>query len=104
LENPPQAWKRIAHQTGCKQLFEAAGLSNVRVEIINEGYYLDSADDWWSIVWNAGFRRYVTQLSRQEQERFKQEHLSEIEALRKKEGIWLDVGVLYTIGTKLKKN
>jgi hypothetical protein len=76
---------------------------NVRVETRNVGYYLKSAHDWWSIVWNAGLRRMVTQLSQQDQERFTREHLQEIEELRTKEGIWLDVGVLYTIGTKPAK-
>jgi hypothetical protein len=64
------------------------------------GYYLESADEWWDIVWNAGFRRLVAQLSPQDRERFKQEHLLEIGALRTDKGIWLDVGVLYTAGTK----
>ncbi len=100
VRNPPQTWRRIAHETGCKVLFKKAGLIDVRIETRNVGYYLDSADDWWSIVWNAGFRRMVTQLSQQDQERFRHEHLQEIEALRTKGGVWLDVGVLYTIGMK----
>ena len=100
VQNPPQAWKRIAHAEGCKQLFESAGLTNIQVETRDVGYYLHSAEEWWSIVWNAGFRRYVTQLSQQDQERFKAEHLQEIDALRTKDGIRLDIGVLYTIGTK----
>ncbi len=100
VRNQPQTWRRIAHETGCRALFEKAGLSDVRVEIRNVGYYLDGADDWWSIVWNAGLRRMVTQLSQQDQKRFTREHLQEIEALRTREGIWLDVGVLYTMGTK----
>jgi len=100
VQNPPQAWKRIAHEAGCRQLFETAGLADIRIEQKNVGYYLDSQDEWWDIVWNAGFRRLVAQLSQNDQERFKQEHLEEVGALRTNEGIWLDVGVLYTIGTK----
>ena len=98
--NPPQAWKRIAHEDGCRRLFETAGLTNIRVETRNVGYYLESPDDWWSIVWNAGLRRFVTQLSLPDQERFKQEHLLEIGSLATEKGIWLDVGVLYTMGSK----
>jgi len=100
VQNPPQAWKRIAHEAGCRQLFETAGLADIRIEQKNVGYYLGSQDEWWDIVWNAGFRRLVAQLSQNDQERFKQEHLEEVGALRTNEGIWLDVGVLYTIGTK----
>jgi ubiquinone/menaquinone biosynthesis C-methylase UbiE len=101
VQIPPQAWKRIASEPGCRQFFEKAGLTNIRVEQKNVGYYLESVDEWWDIVWNAGYRRLVARLSAQEQERFKQEHLMEIAALRTDKGIWLDVGVLYTVGTKV---
>lgn len=60
----------------------------------------DDAQGWWDLVRNAGFRRLIGQLPLNDRERFKREHLKEIEALRTKDGIWLDVGVLYTVGTK----
>lgn len=100
VQDPPVAWKRVASADGCRHLFESAGLRNIRVEQRNVGYYLKNAEEWWNIVWNAGFRRYVTQLSPTNQEQFKREHLQEVELLGNKDGIWLDVGVLYTIGTK----
>ena len=100
VPSPPQTWRRIAHEQGCRELFQKAGLTDVHVETRNVGYVLDSAEDWWSIVWNAGLRRMVSRLSPEDQERFKREHLREIEAQRTENGIWLDVGVLYTIGTK----
>ena len=92
VQMPPQTWKRIANETGCRQLFEKAGLTNIRVEQKNVGYYLERADEWWDIVWNAGFRRMVARLSPPDQERFKKEHLEEIGALRTDKGIWLDAG------------
>ena len=100
VQMPPQTWKRIANEAGCRQLFEKAGLMDVRIDQKNVGYYLDSAEQWWDVVWNGGFRRLVAQLSANDREQFKQEHLAEIAALRTDKGIWLDVGVLYTIGTK----
>jgi ubiquinone/menaquinone biosynthesis C-methylase UbiE len=99
VQIPPQAWKRIAHEEGCRQLFAAARLSDVRVETRNVGYNLRSADEWWDIVWNAGFRGMMAQLPAEKQERFKREHLEDVDALRTADGIWLDVGVLYTSGT-----
>ena len=62
----------------------------------NVGYHLADAEEWWDIVWNAGYRRMVSPLSTTEQARFKEEHLREIEALRTDQGIRLDVGVLFT--------
>ena len=97
---PPQTWKRIATEEGCHQLFANVDLKYVQVESKNLGYYLDSDAQWWDIVWNAGFRRMVGQLSPKEQERFKHEHLREVNALRTAKGIWLDVSILFTVGTK----
>ena len=100
VQKPPQTWRRIATEAGCRELFEKAGLTDVRVEEKNVGYFLDRAEEWWDVIWNAGFRRLVNQLSSENREAFRREHLQEIDALRTKDGIWLDVGVLYTIGTK----
>jgi len=100
VQNHPQSWRRIAHEAGCRELFEKAGILDIHVESSNVGYYLEKADDWWNIVWNAGLRRMVTQLSLDDQKRFKKEHLQEIDALKTSDGIWLDVGVLYTTGAK----
>lgn len=102
VQMPPQTWKRIACETGCRQLFEHAGLTDITVARKNVGYYLDSAEEWWYVVWNGGFRRMVSQLSAKDRELFKREHLEEVETLRTRDGIWLDVGVLFTCGTKKK--
>jgi ubiquinone/menaquinone biosynthesis C-methylase UbiE len=104
VQVPPPTWKRIAHEQGCRELFEKAGLVNITVDRKNVGYYVDSADEWWDVVWNAGFRRMVGQLSPSNQEQFKREHLQEVEAQRTSDGILLDVGVLYTIGTKPERS
>jgi ubiquinone/menaquinone biosynthesis C-methylase UbiE len=100
VQIPPHTWKRIATESGCRELFAKAGLGNVRVEQNNAGYYLESAEEWWDVIWNAGLRRLVQQLKKEDAERFRQDHLQEVAALRTKDGIWLDVGVLYTIGVK----
>jgi ubiquinone/menaquinone biosynthesis C-methylase UbiE len=100
VKMPPQTWKRIASEKGCIELFRKAGLRDIRVVPENVGYFLDNAGAWWDVVWNAGFRRMVSQLSPADQERFRQEHLEEVAALATNEGIWLDVGVLFTIGRR----
>jgi hypothetical protein len=63
-------------------------------------YSLPDAEAWWAVIWNAGFRRMVCQLSPSDQERFRREHFREVAALATSEGIWLDVGVLFTVGRK----
>lgn len=100
VEPPPATWKRIATEAGCRELFGKAGMGDVRVELRNVGYFLDNADGWWEVVWNAGFRRLISPLPPEDQERFKREHLHEVAALATHDGIWLDVGVVFAIGTK----
>jgi ubiquinone/menaquinone biosynthesis C-methylase UbiE len=98
VQTPPQIWLRIAHPEACRALFEGAGLRDVQVENRDLGYFLASADEWWDVIWNAGFRRMIGRLPPAQQASFKQEHLAEIEALRTKDGIRMDVPVLFTSG------
>jgi ubiquinone/menaquinone biosynthesis C-methylase UbiE len=100
VQKPPHTWKRIAREASCNELFMRTGLRDIKVVQKNVGYFLESEEDWWSVIWNAGLRSLVTQLSRSDQERFRREHIQEVAALSTREGIWLDVGVLFTIGTK----
>ena len=95
---PPQTWLHIAHEDGCRRLFESAGLGDVQVERKSLGYFLASPEEWWDVIWNAGYRRMVGRLSREDQARFKQDHLAELASLRTQDGIWMDVGVLITRG------
>ncbi|OQX18366.1 MAG: methyltransferase type 11 [Desulfobulbaceae bacterium A2] len=101
VQLPPQHWKRIAHESGCRELFARAGLRDVRVELKNVGYFLTDEYQWWDIIWNAGYRRLVSRLAPAELARFQQEHLAEVAALATGDGIWLDVGVLFTVGSRL---
>ena len=95
---PPQTWERIASEAGCRELFAHAGLRDVRTESRNMGYWLADENEWWDVIWNAGFRRMVSQLAPADLERFRQEHLRDVAALLAPEGLWLDIGVLFTLG------
>jgi ubiquinone/menaquinone biosynthesis C-methylase UbiE len=97
---PPQTWERIATQAGCRELFEKAGLRDIRVEPKNMGYALANENEWWNVVWNAGFRRMLSQLPPADLPRFREEHLREVAALATPKGIWLDIGVIFTTGVK----
>lgn len=100
VQIPPQTWKRIATEAGCRELFETADIRDIRVEEKNMGFYLADANKWWDLVWNAGFRGMLKQLEPDVLERFRQEHLQEVAELTTGDGIWLDIGLLYTTGTK----
>jgi ubiquinone/menaquinone biosynthesis C-methylase UbiE len=100
VERPPLRWKRIAREEACDALFRAAGFTDVRVERKDLGYYLEDADAWWEVIRNGGFRGLIDQLPQGEMERFRREHLEEIDRLRTGAGIRLNVEILYTIGIK----
>ena len=63
------------------------------------GYWLADENEWWNVVWNAGFRRLLSQLPAGDLPRFREEHLREVAALKTRDGLRLDVGVRFTTGT-----
>jgi ubiquinone/menaquinone biosynthesis C-methylase UbiE len=100
IEIPSLAWKRIATKEQCTTIFNEAGLHDISCHQIDSGYFFRNADDWWYMIWNAGFRGLVAQLSDDDLIKFKQEHLAEVNQLATDEGIWLQLDILYTIGSK----
>lgn len=97
---PPQPWERIATEAGFRALCASAGLRDVRIEARNVGYHLADENEWWRVVWNAGFRRLVGQLPPADLEAFRQEHLRKVAALKTRAGLWLDIGVFFAQGVK----
>jgi ubiquinone/menaquinone biosynthesis C-methylase UbiE len=104
VERPSLRWKLIATEPKCRQLLDDAGMGEIRVTRKDLGYYLKGPEEWWDVVWNAGFRSQVSQLSPEDLERFRDEHMAEVETLRTVEGIRLNVNVIYASGvTPVKK-
>jgi ubiquinone/menaquinone biosynthesis C-methylase UbiE len=98
IDVPSMAWKKVATKEHCVSLFKESGFKKIKSEQKQLGYYLRDPSDWWYVVWNGGFRGLVSQLSPGDLHRFKDEHLAEVGLLKSDEGIWLEMGVLYTIG------
>jgi len=100
VEPPPVSWKRIGQKNHHSELHETANLTDIHVYIEDIGYYLNDAEAWWEILWNAGYRGLLNQLSENDLQRFRAEHLVEIQTTASDEGIWLDVKVIYSVGVK----
>lgn len=100
IEVPNLAWKRVATTDQCIALFNSAGLKHVTCHQHDHGYYFRDATDWWYLIWNAGFRGLVSQLSEEDLIKFKQEHLAEVDKLATDNGIWLELNILFTVGKK----
>jgi len=100
IERPSISWKRVSTKEKLGDLFASANLGEVSVTRKNLGYHLSNAEEWWDVIWYAGFRGLVDQLSPNDLKHFKQVHLDEIQQLATIEGIWLQVEVMYTVGIK----
>lgn len=96
---PPEfTWRKVCTEAQFHALFSGAGLRDVQVQRHPIGYLLDDAEMWWRVIWYAGFRGLVAQLSEPDLARFKQEHLAEIAALHDGQGIPLDIPALFASG------
>ncbi len=100
IDRTTAAWKRISTESKTVELCTAAGLPKTDIVRKNLGYHLQDAGEWWDVLWYAGFRGLLNQLKQQDLERFKAEHLNEVQALATDEGIWFDVDVLFTVARK----
>jgi len=96
-EVPPLSWKRLSTEEDMTALFRNVGINAISIHHEPLGCYMESAQDWWNIVWNAGYRGFLNQLSEQEQIDFKQQHMHEIAALCEDARPWLDTGVLIVV-------
>ena len=55
---------------------------------------------WWDVVWNAGWRSLLNQLSEEEQKTFETEHIKEISNVLGNDGVWFNTEVLIAVGEK----
>ncbi|MBT9612968.1 MAG: methyltransferase domain-containing protein [Burkholderiales bacterium] len=96
---PPEfTWKGICTEEKFYALYTGAGLDEVQIHRHEIGYPLHDAEAWWRVIWYAGFRGLVAQLSDTELVQFKQEHLAEIAALKTDQGIPLNITALFASG------
>jgi arsenite methyltransferase len=94
----PFSWQRLSDPAKCRSLLEDAGCTDVQIREEQLGYGLRSTDEWWDIVWNSGFRGPVSQLSAHDVERFRREHLAEIDGLATRREIRLDIPAIFALG------
>ncbi len=100
IEIPSPSWKRVATEADNTELFESAGLVEVNAESQDVGYFLKDSEEWWAVIWNAGYRGLIAGLEPERLAQFKQEHLAEIEAFQTSKGIRLNIGVIHTKGKR----
>ncbi len=96
----PFSWQRLIEPGRYRALLAESGCEAIDVREEQLGYHLHSAEEWWDIVWNSGFRGPVAQLPAEDLARFKVEHLAEVAQLATEQGIWLDIPAIFAVGRK----
>jgi len=94
------SWKRLSTHELILAQFEAVGIQHVEIYHVPLGYQMSDANMWWDVVWNAGYRALLNQLSTQQQAEFKQKHMTEIEQLIGDDGVWFNTEVLIAVAQK----
>jgi ubiquinone/menaquinone biosynthesis C-methylase UbiE len=98
----PFGWQRLVDPQALVALLDQAGMINVEVREVKIGYLLQDKEAWWEICWNSGFRGPLAQLKPADLRQFQEEHLREVEALRGRDGIFLD-GTTYVAKGQVNK-
>lgn len=84
----------------CRELLENAGFEDIDVTAEQLGFYFQDTADYWQEISSGVYRLFLGRLSHADLERFKEEHLAEVETLRTDQGIWNDVPVLFSVAIK----
>jgi ubiquinone/menaquinone biosynthesis C-methylase UbiE len=100
VEPPPYGWMRLGTEALNRELYRQAGLEDIETFRFDVGYRFDSADEWWEVVWNAGYRGLLAALDEGSLARFKAEHLERIAALDEGDGIPFHIEVVITRGRR----
>jgi len=101
FEAAPRPWLRVGSAELLTGLYEQAGLGGARVVEHDFGFELRDENAWWEIVYNAGYRGMLEQLSEEQAPRFKKQHLSDVrERLAAQGGSRLDIRVLIAHAVK----
>ncbi len=98
IEAPTASWRRLDSEASHCELLQSTGFTHLKTERHQCGYHLDSVDEWWDVLWNAGYRGLLMQLSETDLATFRADHLAQVAKLMDESGLWLNVDVLFSQG------
>jgi hypothetical protein len=84
----------------CRELLRRAGFEEIEITAEQLGSHIQDTAAWWQETSSTISKLRLDRLSPAQLEKFKAEHLSEVESLRTDQGIWVDATVLFSIATK----
>ncbi len=99
---PTPRWLQLAEEELCQRVLMENGFESAEVKQTQLGYHLPKFNDWWEVIQSAGYRGLYEKLAQEHRAAFKTKHHTEIEKIKTKEGIWMDVQTLFTTALKPK--
>ena len=84
----------------CQILLENSGFVDISATSEQLGFYLSDLSDYWKEVSSGAARLRLDRLNPADLEKFRAEHLSEVESLRTEKGIWIDIPIIYSVAKK----
>ncbi len=91
ISMPEAKWQMLKKAQDCIELLESNGFESIEIIDKQLGYHLNDFNDWWEVLWSTGYRGLLEQLSDVDLAKFRIKHSIQIEQLRTKDGIWMDV-------------
>ena len=95
---PPLLWRRVATEELIKEQFIVVGITKVDIHHEPLGYQMTDPLMWWDVLWNAGWRALLKQMSNEEQIDFQEVHIKEIADVLGNNGVWFNTEVLIAVG------
>jgi len=83
----------------CRELLKRAGFEDIEITKEQLGDYLQDTTVYWKEI-SLTFRFLLARLSPADLEKFKTEHLSEVESLRTNQGFWLNIPAIFSVAKK----
>lgn len=94
------SWKRLSTNALIEEQFNAVSINKVKIHHVPLGYKMNNAQMWWDVVWNAGYRALLNQLTDEQNIEFKKKHMADITQLIGDDGVWFNTEVLIAIAQK----
>jgi len=84
----------------CQELLKGAGFEEINIITEQLGFYLLDTTSYWRELSSMIVRLRLERLSPADLQKFKAEHLAEVESQRTNQGVWIDVPVHFSIAKK----
>jgi len=88
---PNENWPLLKKTSECEQILKHNNFESIEIIDKQLGYHLSNFNDWWEVLWSTGYRGLLEQLSDVDLAKFRIKHSLQLEQLKTKDGIWMDV-------------